>query len=61
MKQERTVFLEVETTAALGEEGEEYEAEAEWDGPFCSDNRNVAQDVEIAIGVCCGYLATCVS
>lgn len=51
-KEKRTVFLEIEATAG----GEERTRGRGGDGPFCDDDRDVAPDVEIAIGICCGYL-----
>lgn len=48
----RTIFLEIEATAG----GEERTRGRRSDEPFCDDDRNVAPDIEIAIGICCGYL-----
>ena len=55
-EQARTIFLEIEATAG----GEERTRGRRGDGPFCDDDRDVAPDVEIAVGICCGYLDTSV-
>jgi hypothetical protein len=34
----------------------EREKSEEGDRPFCDDDRNVAPNVEIVIGICCVYL-----
>ena len=53
-EQARTIFLEIEATAGC----EERTRGRRRDGPFCDDNRDVAPDVEIAIGICGRYLDT---